>query len=379
MLLAALLAGLLGGALGAPAAVAQPTPEPASPTTTAAPAATPPVSGNPGANTWSVSPTGKDPTNPSERPNFTYELQPGATLDDSVTVWNYSEVERTFDVYARDAFNTESGGIDLLKKDKQSTDAGAWVSFAKERVIVPGKAGVAVPISISVPADATPGDHDAGIVASLVTHDAGAGDKKVFVEHRVGVRLYVRVTGPAAPALVIDDMHTTYVGAAAPLGKGRVEVTYSVRNAGNIRLEARQVLTVTGPFGWSLAEREPDDVAELLPGAARSYTATFDDISPAGRVTADVELTPVPPPANTLAVPDLEPIARSSASWAIPWTLLLLLAALLVLRSGFRRLRAVRRRGRADPVAAPTGSSVVEDPAAGAEAPVLSSPSGPSR
>lgn len=368
-----LSAGVLAGlaVLGAAGAVgAQPAPpSPASPPTTTPPVTTPPVSGNPGANTWSVSPTGKDPANPSERPNFTYELTPGATLQDKVTVWNYSDSVRSFDVYARDAFNTSNGGIDLLRRDQESKDAGGWVKFSQERVTVPGKAGAVVPISIAVPADASPGDHDAGIVASLATEDVvGTGERQVKVEHRVGLRLYVRVAGPATPALVIDDVDSTYQAGAAPVGKGRVSVTYTVHNTGNIRLAAHQALTVKGPFGWSLAERTPSNVTELLPGSSRQYTETFDDISPAGRVTAEVMLAPVPPPAIKSAMPAIDPTVRSATAWAVPWALLVLLVLLVVARMVYRRFRSSRARTSPPTAAPPADEGVTNGASRGTDA-----------
>ena len=43
-------------------------------------------------------------------------LAPGAAVQDSVTLWNYSDIPVDFDVYATDAFNTQAGGFDVLDK-----------------------------------------------------------------------------------------------------------------------------------------------------------------------------------------------------------------------------------------------------------------------
>ena len=47
---------------------------------------------------WALAPTGLDPSQPSSRPNITASLAPGATQQDSVSLWNYSDVPLTFHV-----------------------------------------------------------------------------------------------------------------------------------------------------------------------------------------------------------------------------------------------------------------------------------------
>ena len=94
----------------------------------------------------------------------------------------------------------------------------------------------------------------------------------MLVEHRAGSRVYVRVAGPINPSLVIDSLHAQYHRSLmAPLG-GDLDVTYMVRNAGNVRLSAHQVLEAAGPLGIPLGDAKPDDVPELLPGSSITLT-----------------------------------------------------------------------------------------------------------
>jgi hypothetical protein len=367
LLLTSLLAAL-AMSLPTVSASADPAAPPTGPSTTlptpAAPA--PPLGNDPNENTWSLSPTGADKTNPSSRPNFSFEAAPGTTITDSATVWNYSAQPRTFDVYARDAFNTPQGGIDLLTKDKQSTDVGGWVHLANERVTVPAGAGYIIPFSLVVPENATPGDHDAGIVASIVTSGAQGDGKQVLVDHRVGVRLYLRVTGPVTPVLTVEDMHSEYHGSAGPLSKGSLDVTYTVHNTGNISLKAHQALTVHGLFGWTLADLTPADIPELLPNASVAITQHFDGISPAVRLTSEVTITPYLPPAEKQDVSGIEPITVSTTVWALPWGLLALLAFVLLVLLAVRVVRRLRRR-RAAGRAQDPGTASVGDGAGGGD------------
>jgi hypothetical protein len=325
----------------APSAGAPPTTAPRTQDGTA-----PPIGDDPSANTWAVSPTGGDATNPAERSNFSYDVAPGSTIQDKVTLWNNGNFERTFDIYARDAYNTDNGGIDLLTKEQGSKDLGSWVKLERELVTIPPHKGLVIPFTLTVPADAVPGDHDAGIVASLATSTGAAQNTGVSVEHRVGVRMYTRVTGPLTPALVIEDVDSSYHGGNGFSGGGGVDVTYTVRNTGNVRLKAHQTLSASGLLGWPLAERTPPDVNELLPGAEAAYTQHFDDIALAGRVTTDITITPFAPSVSEKGLPPLEPTTRSTSTWAVPWKLLLALAVVLGAWWGRRRWKARGAAGR---------------------------------
>jgi len=354
-------------ACAAAVAGAQTAPPSGGATTTTAPISTPPVGSGPGANTWSLSPTGKDPSQPSERTNFSHELAPGSSIDDSATVWNYSDQDRVFDVYVRDAFTTSAGGIDILTKEAPSKDIGLWVALSTQQVTVPAHRGVTVPFSITVPRTATPGDHDAGIVASIVTEGQSTAERRVVVDHRVGVRLYVRVTGELRPALTIEDLHSTYDGGTAPTSKGTVEVSYTVRNTGNVRLRSHQQLEITGLFGWSLADEALEDLPELLPGASITRTEHVDHVTPAVRLQTSVTQTPFAPKAAGADAAGAQPVSASSSQWVVPWLLLVVLGALFVAWRVVRRRRraagtsSAPRRGGPVPGAPAAATAVEED------------------
>ncbi len=160
-----------------------------------------------------------------------------------------------------------------------------------------------------------------------------------MVEHRTGSRVYVRVAGPLNPSLVVDSVHAQYHRSlVAPLG-GDLDMTYTVRNAGNVRLSAHQVLEAAGPFGIGLGSTKPDDIPELLPGSSITLSGKIAGVLPLIRVTGTVELEPFS--ADGTVDPAPEAVSRSASSWAIPWLLLALLVVAVVV------FRLVRRRRRA--------------------------------
>jgi len=298
------------------------------------PALTPP--GEPGRNSWALTPTGTNPNEPGSRPNLSYEVPPGQVVDDSVTVWNNSDHQMSFRVYATDAFTTPTGGFDLLTGAQKPIDVGAWVTVDNPAFTLPANSRTELKLRLSVPADAAPGDHAAGVVASVTSGATDDDGNQVTVDRRVGTRMYVRVQGPISPVLAVDAVNVAYRGTANPLGSGSFDVSYTVRNTGNIRLSARQRIATSGLFGVGAESRSPADLPELLPGAVVTLTETFDGVRPWVRLSGDVTIEPYS--ATATLDPPPEASTRSAGAWAVPWTLVALLVLLVA------GLRFVRRR-----------------------------------
>jgi len=287
---------------------------------------------------WGTAPTDNEVG--EGRPRFSYTAEPGGTLRDSIDVINRSDRPLKLGIYAADAFTTESGGLDLLTADQPSVDVGTWIALERTQVRVPAHGTVSVPFVLTVPENATPGDHTGGIVTSFVTQaESGVG-----IDRRIGTRMYIRVGGQLDPQLKVGDVHTTYDGSAAPWSPGSATVRYTVTNTGNVRLEAGQEIRVAGPFGLLGASTAPDDLAELLPGNSRSFEVMVDGAWPTGRLTATVTLHPTASTQDQAgAVPDIAAVEGSASTWAIPWPQLALLAALALAVYALLQLRNRRR------------------------------------
>ncbi len=316
----------------------RPTPKPSPPTTKALqsdPDLEPGV-----VNSWALTPAGDKPGEPGTRPNLSYELSPGAEVKDAVTLLNYGNVQLTFRIYATDAFNNVDGNFDLLTGDKTPVDAGSWVTLPQANITVPAQATATLPITIAVPPDAGPGDHAAAILASSQAEGTGADGKIINLDRRTGSRLYVRVAGPVSPALDVEKIKGTYHPALNPLG-GSLDVSYTVRNRGNVRLAAKQRLALQAPFGIGLDKATPVDVPELLPGNSVTLQATFSGVPATVLLATKITLTPLA--AKDAASPEAAAErTRTGRTLAIPWSVLVLLLVVGLLtyaRKAYRRHR----------------------------------------
>lgn len=286
---------------------------------------------------------GYDPT----RAFFTYSATPGARVTDYIAFRNYAKAPVTLKTYAGDAFNTPSGAYDIISRGKKSRDLGAWIKLDRSSVTVPGQSFVIVPFSIALPPNVSPGDHSAGIVASIVTQTLTSKGSRVNVEERVGARVYVRVSGPLRPQLTVRALKTVFNGPLSPVGTGSAIVTYEVANTGNVRLSAAQRVTASALIGGTRHAVAMPRIPELLPGNSAIESTNIEGVWPGLRVKASVVLVPASDP--TSPVPNLVQVRKSTSTWGIPWTLVGLIALLGASWWAIRWLRRRRRNAQLTP------------------------------
>jgi hypothetical protein len=309
---------LAGLAIAGPAAAAS-TPSPSG--SSSAPAKATPA---PPANTaaFGIQPAGVKTTD--DRTQFNIGANPGAKLaPDHVALVNIGTKALKLSLYATDAISTSDGKFTLAEAAAKPVDIGSWIKIdAPSQVTLPPRT-----FQLSVPANATPGDHAGGIVLSLLSAVQGGDNGRVnqHLDQRVGTRVYVRVSGPIKPALTVQHFQAVFGPSSAtfnPAGSGHVSMTYQVHNTGNVILSASQAASVSGWIGGGGQAKGLAAIPELLPGASVTVTAKVNGVYPGIRLTAHVSLQPK----GQLGAFD-PGIVKSSASvslWAVPWTVVVI-------------------------------------------------------
>ncbi|QHC20738.1 COG1470 family protein [Streptomyces sp. GS7] len=265
-----------------------------------APAAARPAAA-PAAPGWSAAPSGAD------RAYFYLEGAPGTAMTDRLAVGNPSDRAVTV----------------RLRGDGARDGAGAWLLFGAAEVTVPPRTRATVPFTVTVPRDASSGDHPGTIVAT--------GPGAPGARFRVPVRL--RVTGPALSALTVERVSVRRRGSAAV-------IRYTLVNRGNTVLRPRLAVRADGLFGPLLRRPGRALPVTLLPGAQVDRTETWPD--PPALDAVDVRLT------ATAAGGAHD--AATAGYTAVPWGAAAP-ALLLAAGGGWAVVRRRRRAGRADPAA----------------------------
>ena len=281
-------------------------------------------------NSWALSPTpASDPKEQRTRPDFSYESAPGSVIQDKATLYNFSNVPLTFQIYPTDAFNDADGSFDLLPGDKSPKDLGTWIKLPQANITVPAGTQATMPMTITVPLGASPGDHVGAILASNKAVGTDPDRKIITLDRRTGSRVYIRVAGPLFPALAVEKLHTTYHLSLNPFS-GSASVTYRIINRGNIRLTGNHRAKISAPFGLLARSHASVAVPELLPGQSLVAHTTFHGILATFLAFTSVKLHADGAPAGTTIT------VRNGHGYtfAVPVTILaLLLMVWLIVRA----------------------------------------------
>lgn len=292
--------------------------------------------------TWQVRPTDNEVG--TGRSNFGYTAEPGGSLTDSIDVTNGGDEPLVLDIYAADAYTPEGGGIDLLPAGDPSVDVGAWIDMSAGAITVEPGSTVTVPFTLTVPENATPGDHSGGIVTSIST-DSG----QFVVDRRLGNRMHVRVLGELDPQLEVSDVSVGFDSGLNPFQPGTATVSFTVANTGNVRLNGHPEIAVDSAFGLFGQRLRADDLGEILPGNERRYEVSVPDVWALSRVSADVAIEPFPTnPSDVEADVDYPTVSSGASTRAVNWGQPILLVLVVAAVLGVRRMRrSVRARGQA--------------------------------
>jgi len=255
------------------------------------------------------------------RSRFSYQVEPGQTIQDEYLVQNTGTTVQSVTVYATDAFNAEDGSFALLEGNASPIGAGQWITFDNgtnriEVTLDPGAQQV-LPFTVITPADASPGDHAGGMIVSALSP---AGE--VSVDRRVGIRLYVRVRGLLQPGLTISSIESSYQPSLNPFA-GETTMKMSLSNTGNVSLSADTVAQVRGVFGIPLSGLTDMEIPEMLPGTSRTVSLVVPGVGPWVYLNPHVSLaaTVDDDALNAGVLPTGE---RSSDLIVVPWAFLLL-------------------------------------------------------
>lgn len=304
--------------------------------------------------TWSVSP-GAGPDG-AARAWVELELDPGESATDSLVVANLSQTSVTFDLTAADGYFTDTGRFNMLPTGTASEDAGTWISLPDTVQVAAGDTAV-VPFTVSAPADASPGDHPAGVAASIASEGTDADGNALSVESRVGFRVMTRIAGQLRPA-VQPQMNAQYIGSWNPFLPGTLRITYAIRNTGNTRLSIRPDITASGPFGLGAQSEAGAPIEESAPSESRTGVVELAGVWPS--LFVDASLRATAESANVAGLDPPPPVTMNTTVGvtAIPWPQLAVAVILALLVTWYirgrrrrsrdvdRRLEAAREQGR---------------------------------
>lgn len=301
----------------------------------------------------------------SQRAYFVYESTAGAVIHDAVLVRNESDRPLQLSLFSADTVTASRGGIAVASHSVNAAKgAGAWLHLEQDALSIEPREHHAVPFTLSLPADLSPGEYAASIVAQHAEQREGeqTGPMGVRFVPRFAVTVLVTIPGSSVDALA-SNLEITDLRAAT--GSRRQTVIADLENSGNDgltkaegrltirRTDGEPLLQMPVRLGYFLARDALDYRAglkrELAPG---DYDVTlslthergtveltrrlfFGELSEVPVVTADQSTWPENQPTGPPKLPRWVVLAMAAAGVSVA-----LLTLLLMLQS--RRLARAR-------------------------------------
>lgn len=239
------------------------------------------VSGE-GEASFGIRPTEANPDKPETFSFFSHEILPGETLEDAAIVENNGEARGTASVYLVDGVTAINGGTTFTSDGYQTHGTLNWLSLEVAEVTLDPGENALVPFTISVPADATAGEHVAGLVVQSVDQgETDGGGFGVAVVKRTGVAVLVDVPGER-----FADLEITGVGLNLQDDSGAVFLV-DVRNDGNVSVKGSGVITVKDAKGNELATA-PFEMDTVLAEDQTSFYVNYPILLQDGDYLIDV-------------------------------------------------------------------------------------------
>lgn len=196
---------------------------------------------------------------------FELEMQPGSETTVVVNLDYHSTTENSQPVRIVASLNDwtidRDGQVQFEKANTLPNSASSWLIYSPaETTVTPGNLH-AIRVTISVPKDATPGDHLTALIIEQRPDNLKLNEnrRQVVIRYRMGAVFYIKV-----PHLRRQGSLETLRAEA----KGdQVIVTPLLKNAGNTVIRPLTSLKVTDSAGVSVVELPQKEFLPLLGGA----------------------------------------------------------------------------------------------------------------
>jgi hypothetical protein len=202
---------------------------------------------------------------------FTLALRPGETHAVSVALKNTGATELPLVAYAVDGLQI-SGGVDYPRRGTTPSQVGAWTTLGTDHLTLQPGETERVIASVTVPADATPGDHVGGIALEEDrVYGQGAGSNTLIdVRYRQVLGVVVTTPGARITGAELGGVTLAEAGAGS-------QAQVALHNTGNGLLRARGTIEIGGDGAGSGAL--PFQVGTTLPGATQSVPVALPQLA----------------------------------------------------------------------------------------------------
>lgn len=247
-------------------------------------------------------PANPDPDNPRTESIFIHEVEQAESIEDAVRVINNTAETKEVLVYAVDAVSSTGGAFACAQLAQESEGVGSWLELEQTEVTLAPQSSTDIPFVLTVPENASPGEHNGCIVIQEKTEPAEVGGTGIRLSFRTGLRVAVLVPGEIIRELNVAGPNVRRSD------NNLVIIQPQVANEGNVSIDTQVTVWLKSILGKTLAKKTSqypvlpsDEVASwnfefdkpYWGGLYRAQFAIAYDENPDARVGLDTESEPI--------------------------------------------------------------------------------------
>jgi hypothetical protein len=212
------------------------------------------------------------------------QIDPGKDFNGTLRATNTGTIAQTYTVSVEDIESIDENGMPIFSKQKQATafEMSSWVKIENKTFTLAPNEVAAIPFTVEVPKDATPGGH----FAALFVNTSGKKPDTVgaAVGYQVGSLLSFQISGEVVESADIR----TFTSDKTVYGETKVKFVAKVENEGNSLVRPRGLVEIMDMFGKKTASLKLNDSGDaVFPHSSREFAVTWEDKKPhMGKYTA---------------------------------------------------------------------------------------------
>jgi hypothetical protein len=184
--------------------------------------------------------------NPRTKSIFVYEADKGAVLKDGIRVINNSTTKRVIKAYPVDSERSSDGAFACAQAVEVKKEVGSWIQLDKNEVTLEAGQGEVIPFTVRLPETAEVGEHNGCIAIEEIKPPTESDSNGIVLSFRSALRVAIIVPGEISAKL-------EFLSLKSENKASKLVVSPTVRNTGNISVDAQLNVTLKNAFGYQVA------------------------------------------------------------------------------------------------------------------------------
>ena len=251
---------------------------------------------------------------------YDISIEPGQEWRSTLRIINVNKYDLTVYIDVVNFLPQGEGGdgrfVPIPTEGGEGVTLAEWFKIERAPIVIPREQSKEVPLSVTVPFEASPGGHFAAILVGTKPLVAEPGQAKVQTSQMITSLFFARVAGDIYENGSIREFTTDGTFLSSP------EVTFNMRfeNKGNVHLQPQGDIRIKNMWGQErgiIPINQASQFGNVLPESIRKFTFTWKgewSVSDIGRYTADATLA--------YGTNERQFASAKTVFWVIPFKLL---------------------------------------------------------